>query len=105
MDPQLKRGLLEACVLSVLCRGDSYGYQMLRDMSPHIQISESTLYPSLKRLESTECVTVRSVEHNGRLRRIYSVTQTGRSKLLEFMQDWQQVMSAYAFIKEGLSGD
>ena len=65
MDVQLRRGLLEVCVLTVLCRGDSYGYRLVRDVSEIIEISESTLYPILKRLEAAGMVNVYSVEHNG----------------------------------------
>ena len=105
MDLQLKRGLLDACVLSVLARGDSYGYKMVRDMAGRVEISESTLYPILKRLEAAGCLTVYSVEHNGRLRRFYSITESGRIRLNEFMKDWQEVVSAYNFIKEGLDNE
>ena len=52
MDAQLKRGMLEACVLSVLARGDSYGYQLVKDISGCVEVSESTLYPILRRLEA-----------------------------------------------------
>ena len=58
MDIQLKRGLIEICVLKVLTKGDSYGYQLIKDISPLIEISESTLYPILKRLESSGMLTV-----------------------------------------------
>ena len=51
MDPQLKRGMLEACALAVLARGDSYGYQMVKDVGAHVEVSESTLYPILRGLE------------------------------------------------------
>ncbi|MBP5166046.1 MAG: PadR family transcriptional regulator [Oscillospiraceae bacterium] len=105
MDLQLKRGLLDACVLSVLARGDSYGYKMVRDMTGRVEISESTLYPILKRLEAAGCLTVYSVEHNGRLRRFYSITERGRIRLNEFMKDWQEVVSAYNFIKEGCENE
>ena len=69
MDAQLRRGLLDICVLAVLRRGDSYGYQLVKDMSELIEITESTLYPILRRLESGGLVTVYSVEHNSRLRK------------------------------------
>ena len=49
LDPQMKRGLLEACVLSALARGDSYGYKIVKDLSVCVQVSESTLYPVLRR--------------------------------------------------------
>ncbi len=101
MDIQLKRGILDVCVLSVLVRGDSYGYQIVKQMSPRVPITESTLYPILKRLEAAGCLSVYSVEHNGRLRKFYSITDAGRKKIEEFIENWQDVMSAYQFIEEG----
>ena len=100
MDIQLKRGLLEICVLTVLSRGDSYGYQIIKDVSPYIDISESTLYPILKRLEAAEALTVYSVEHNGRLRKYYKITDMGQSKIYDFLEEWKEVMTVYNFIKD-----
>lgn len=100
MDIQLKRGLLEICVLTVLNRGDSYGYQIIKDVSPYIEISESTLYPILKRLESNDCLIVNSLEHNGRLRKYYKVTLAGRKKIDDFLDNWKEVMTVYNFITE-----
>ncbi|MDO9492518.1 PadR family transcriptional regulator [Acetobacterium sp.] len=100
MDIQLKRGLLEICVLTVLNRGDSYGYQIIKDVSPYIEISESTLYPILKRLETTQCVVVNSVEHNGRLRKYYKITEIGRNRIVDFLDNWKEVMTVYNFITE-----
>jgi len=100
MDIQLKKGLLETCVLTILNRGDSYGYQIIKDVSPYIEISESTLYPILKRLESNDCLTVNSVEHNGRLRKYYKITQTGQEKIHDFLDNWKEVMTVYNFITE-----
>ena len=53
MDTQLKRGILDVCVLSALLSADSYGYQIIKDVSPYMTISESTLYPILRRMESS----------------------------------------------------
>lgn len=100
MDTQLKRGLLEATVLKVLVKGDSYGYQIVKDVSEIIEISESTLYPILKRLEASKCVEVYSVEHNGRLRKYFRITQIGKNKIKEFILEWEKVMEVYRFIKE-----
>ncbi len=100
MDTQLKRGLLEVCVLKILTRGDSYGYQIVKDVSEVIEISESTLYPILKRLESSNCLTVYSIEHNGRLRKYFKITDEGLKKINEFILDWEQVMGVFNFIKE-----
>lgn len=100
IEVQMKRGLLEVCVLKVLAAGDSYGYQIIKDVSPYINISESTLYPILKRLESAELVSVYSVEHNGRLRKYYRITPQGEQRIGEFLQEWREVMTVYQFIKE-----
>jgi len=102
LDAQMKRGLLEKCVLSVLCRGDSYGYQMIKDLSGCVAVSESTLYPILRRLEAAGCLTVRSVEHNGRLRKMYHITGAGRHQLDEFLAGWPELSAMYAFIKESV---
>lgn len=98
MDVQLKRGLLEACVLRVLESGESYGYQIIKDISPYINISESTLYPVLRRLESSECLNVFSVEHDGRLRKYYCITEPGRRRIESFKEEWKEVMEVYKFI-------
>ncbi len=98
MDIQLKKGLLENCVLAVLNKDDSYGYQIVKDISLHIKISESTLYPILKRLEGNELLSVYSVEHNGRLRKYYRITDEGKKKLKSFKEEWMEVMDVYNFI-------
>ncbi len=105
MNAQLKKGLLDVCVLSVLNRGESYGYKMLKDLSGYVDISESTLYPILRRLEINGCVTVHSVEHEGRLRKMYSITGAGKNQILEFLQDWNEVELIYSYIKEGIDSD
>ncbi len=104
MDVQLKKGLLEICVLTVLYRGDSYGYQIIKDVSPHIDISESTLYPILKRLEAGGLLIVYSVEYNSRLRKYYKITEQGISRMRDFVAEWQEVMKVYYFITEELEG-
>ncbi|QSX06589.1 PadR family transcriptional regulator [Sedimentibacter sp. zth1] len=98
MDTQLKRGLLEVCVLTVLKKEDSYGYQIIKDISPYIEISESTLYPILRRLEVSDFVTVYSVEHNSRLRKYYKINDKGYKKIEDFINEWQEVMKIYKFI-------
>lgn len=101
MNPQLKKGVLEACILSALSRRDSYGYQIVKDVSHHIETSESTLYPILKRLEGAGALVTYSVEHNGRLRKYYRITGIGLEKIDEFLDSWGQIESAYQYIKEG----
>ncbi|MBQ9343398.1 MAG: PadR family transcriptional regulator [Clostridia bacterium] len=99
MDAQLKRGLIEACILKLLTKGDSYGYQLVREAEEVLSISESTLYPVLRRLETAGALTVYSMEHNGRLRKYYAVTDVGRKKINEFLTDWEDVMKVYDFIR------
>lgn len=98
MDVQLKRGLLEVCVLADLSKGESYGYQLIKDIGACVDISESTLYPILKRLEAADMLSVRSAEHNGRLRRYYGITDAGRTRLDEFDREWNEIMAVYTFI-------
>lgn len=99
MDAQLKRGLLEASVLALLTQGDSYGYLLIKDISALMEISESTLYPVLRRLEAAGCLAVYSREHQGRLRKYYAITPAGRQKMQDFLQEWQAVNRVYEFIE------
>lgn len=98
MDIQLKRGLLDVCVLAAIKNEDSYGYQIIKDMKPYVEISESTLYPILRRLETGEFLTVRSVEHNGRLRKYYHITDRGRQRIQDFKEEWKEILSIYQFV-------
>lgn len=98
MDIQLKRGLLDVCVLAAIKNEDSYGYQIIKDMKPYLELSESTLYTILKRLESANMLTVNKVEHNGRLRKYYHITDVGLQRIDEFKEDWQEILSIYRFV-------
>ena len=100
MDAQMKRGMLEGCVLALLARGDSYGYQLVKDMSALMDISESTLYPILRRLEAAGSLTVYTVEHNSRLRKYYAITEDGRKKIAEFLEEWKEIYKIYQFISQ-----
>ncbi len=105
MDVQLRRGILEICVLAALKKNDSYGYKIIKDISPFVEISESTLYPILKRLESSDCLAVYTVEHNSRLRKYYKITESGIHKIQEFILEWKNVMKAYEYIKGETKND
>lgn len=105
MDAQLKRGLLEICVLAAIKKEDSYGYKIIKDISPYIAISESTLYPILKRLEGSGFITEYTAIHNSRLRKYYHITASGIGKICEFLEEWKSVMRAYDFIKEGYNNE
>ncbi|MBQ1931041.1 MAG: PadR family transcriptional regulator [Lachnospiraceae bacterium] len=102
MDIQLKRGLLDVCVLAAIQDTDSYGYQIIKDMKPYVEISESTLYPILRRLEAANMLSVWSAEHNGRLRKYYRITQLGRKRIQDFKEEWQEMVAIYKFVaREG----
>ena len=105
MDIQLKRGLLDVCVLAAIKTEDSYGYQIVKDMKPYVEISESTLYPILRRLESAELLTVRKAEHNGRLRKYYHITPLGLARIEAFKEEWQEILAIYQFITMEVSED
>ena len=100
MDAQMKKGMVDVCILAVLARGDSYGYQLIKDIAPLIALSESTLYPVLRRLEAAGSLTVYSVEHNSRLRKYYAITDDGRKRIADFMNEWAEVKRVYDFIAE-----
>lgn len=98
MDIQLKRGLLDICVLSAIKSEDSYGYQIIKDIKPYVEISESTLYPILRRLEAADLLTVRTAEHNGRLRKYYHITELGLKRIEDFKCEWQEIIGIYNFV-------
>ena len=98
MDIQMKRGLLDVCVLASIKNEESYGYQIIKDVSSYIEISESTLYPILRRLESASLLSVRTAEHNGRLRKYYKITELGMERINEFKREWAEMLSIYNFV-------
>ena len=98
MDIQLKRGLLDVCVLAAIRSEDSYGYKIIKDMKPYVDLSESTLYTILKRLETGKMLTVRTAEHDGRLRKYYRITEDGLRRIEEFKSDWKEILSIYRFV-------
>ena len=98
MDIQLKRGLLDVCVMAAIKNEDSYGYQIIKDMKPYVELSESTLYPILRRLEAAELLTVYSVERNGRLRKYYHITEQGIKRIGDFKEEWKEILAIYQFV-------
>ena len=98
MDIQLKRGFLDVCVLAAIKNEDSYGYKIIKDMKPYIELSESTLYTILKRLETTNMLTVRTAEHDGRLRKYYHITEEGIKRIQDFKEEWKEMLSIYKFV-------
>ena len=98
MDIQLKRGLLDVCVLAAIKDEASYGYKIIKDLKPYIELSESTLYTILKRLETAKMLTVKTAEHDGRLRKYYHITSSGLKKIDGFLDEWKEIMSIYRFV-------
>ena len=98
MDAQLRRGLLEVCVLAAIKNEDSYGYQIIKEMKPYVEISESTLYPILRRLEAAQLLTAHSVVHSGRLRKYYHITPAGLERLAAFAEEWKEILAIHRFV-------
>ena len=98
MDVQLKRGLLDVCVLAAIKNEESYGYKIIKDMKPYMELSESTLYTILKRLETAGMLTVRTAEHGGRLRKYYRITESGRQRIADFKDGWREMVAVYQFV-------
>ena len=98
MDIQLKRGMLDVSVLAAIKDGESYGYRIIKDMKPYLELSESTLYTILKRLETAEMLTVRTAEHDGRLRKYYRITEKGLGRIAEFREEWKEMTAIYRFV-------
>ena len=105
MDGQLKRGLLDVCVLAAIKSEDSYGYKIIKDMKPYIELSESTLYTVLKRLETASMLTVRTAEHGGRLRKYYRITSAGLRRIEEFKSEWMDITAIYHFVTKEDNGN
>ena len=101
MDIQLKRGLLDICVLTAIQNEESYGYKIIKDVAPYVKLSESTLYTILKRLELARMLTVRTAEHGGRLRKYYRITNAGLGRIKDFKDEWREVMAIYKFVTKG----
>ncbi len=101
MDAQYKKGILEACVLAIIKKEPSYGYKIVGDVSACIEVSESTLYPILRRLEAGGALSTFTKEHNGRLRKYYQITPLGEMKIAEFLESWKQLKEVYDFIRGG----
>lgn len=99
METQLKRGSLDVCVLTALLKEDSYGYQIIKDLKDVIEISESTLYPILRRLEKNGYLTTYTVEHSGRLRKMYRISKLGTERIMEYLEDFKELIKVYQFIE------
>ncbi len=97
----MRRGLLDVWVVAAIRSEDSYGYRIIKDLKPYIELSESTLYTILKRLEASDMLTVHAVEHGGRLRKYYHITDVGLRRIEEFKEEWKEIASIYQFVTKG----
>jgi PadR family transcriptional regulator PadR len=80
--------LLDACVLALVEREDAYGYILTQSMKEVFEVSESTMYPVMRRLQNDAYLTVYDVPYQGRNRRYYSITETGRQALSDYRESW-----------------
>ena len=102
MDSQLKKGILDICVLKCLEKKESYGYEIIKKLEKVLTISESTLYPILRRLEEGNYLTTHKEEHNGRLRKYYKINSAGLARIEEFKKEWKELKKIFEFILGGL---
>ncbi len=98
LEAQMKRGFLEACVLRAVYDEESYGYRIIKDVPSCMGLSESTLYPLLKRLEQGGYISVRKTEHQGRIRKYYKITSTGKARVQEFLNEWPSIQEIYQYV-------
>ncbi len=105
MDAQLKRGVLDVTVLAAIKNEDSYGYKIIKDVKPVLELSESTLYTILKRLEEAKMLEVRVVLHEGRVRKYYHITAKGLDRIDDFKNEWKEIMNLYSFIERGVKSN
>ena len=101
MDAQLKRGVLDVCVLTAIKNEDSYGYKIIKDLKPVLELSESTLYTILKRLEDASMLEVRVVLYEGRMRKYDHITNIGLKRIEDFKNEWKELTEIYLFIMRG----
>jgi len=97
----MKKGVLDALVLAILKDGDTYGYSLSERVSGIMEVAETALYPVLRRLEAQEMLSTYSEEHNGRLRRYYSITKKGRAKLREYAEELSELERVIRTITKG----
>lgn len=102
MNIQFKKGVLELCVLSILCRRDCYGYELVQEISKNIAISEGTIYPLLRRLMDDGLFTTYLTESSeGPPRKYYTLTARGRSEQKALEAEWRRFLKGVSYIIEG----
>jgi PadR family transcriptional regulator PadR len=103
MNAQFKRGIIELCVLSQLVPADMYGYQVINDISKHLDVNENTIYPILRRLTQDGCFETYLEESNlGAPRKYYRMTKTGFEYYLSLRDEWDQFIGGvYEILNQG----
>jgi len=102
---QVGAALLDACVLAILLREDAYGYVLTQNVKEILNVSESTLYPVLRRLQKENYLTTYDVPYDGRNRRYYQITDTGKTKLSEYQSQWGEYKEKVDKILVGGTGN
>lgn len=92
--------LLDAMVLAVVSQEDTYGYKITKEIQEHFAVSESTLYPVLRRLQKNGGLTTYDQPYMGRNRRYYQITDTGRNLLCQYREDWRNYKRQVDFFLE-----
>ena len=101
MNIQLKKGVMEIVVLTMLQRKDFYGYELVTEISKYIEMAEGTIYPLLNRFKKDELVeTYLAESHSGPPRKYYRITPAGCEKIQEFLNEWDSMTKVYQFIEE-----
>ncbi len=101
MNTQLKKGVLELCVLAVINRKDSYGYEIVESLADIINMSEGTIYPMLRRLSKENYVEIYYKEsQTGPQRKYYKITETGKEYLKKSYEDWNTLVYGVRSILE-----
>ena len=98
---KIESSLLDACALAILKRGDTYGYEITQEMKKSIVVSESTLYPVLRRLQKEQLCRTYDQPYQGRNRRYYSITEKGIAQLSDYLRQWREYRTAIETLLEG----
>jgi len=95
MKSQLKKGVIEIFVLAIIAKESSYGYKIVNDLEPYLTISESTLYPILRRLEKQGKLETYNQLFQGRNRKYYKITKSGKNQISNFLEEWKDIRKIY----------
>ena len=98
---KIESSLLDACALAILHRGDTYGYEITQEMKKSITVSESTLYPVLRRLQQEQLCMTYDQPYQGRNRRYYRITEKGEAQLRDYLKQWDDYRNAVQRLLDG----